>query len=128
MNRWVRHGIWLMNAAAVMLSLSICNAYAAQDASAVPDARSGLGQSCGGDADCATGLTCFQSGPPRYINYCTGEDRPVLHPFKKYGGPNVPAKTCNTASDCGLGDWTCHGICITTGGRRCTTNADCVGG
>ena len=71
MSRWVRNGLWIVGAAAVICGLSICSAYAAQDASDVPDVRSGQGQPCGSDADCATGLSCFQTGPPQYINYCT---------------------------------------------------------
>ena len=126
MSRLLGTGLWMASAAAVMLSLSICSAYAAQDASAVPDVRSGQGQPCGTDADCATGLTCFNNGR---INYCTGGPRPVYHAFTP-GGAGIPAQTCKTAADCGPGDWTCTriGLCVTTGEKRCSTNADCHGG
>jgi hypothetical protein len=124
MSSWVRYSISLMSIAAMILSLSICTAYAAQDASAVPDVRSKQGQPCGSDADCATGLTCFNNGR---INFCTGPP-PILHAFTP-GGSGIPAKTCNTASDCGPGDWHCsNGICGYTGEKRCSTNSDCHGG
>jgi hypothetical protein len=128
MSAWVRNGLWVVGAAAVMCILGICNAWAgasnAQTPSDVPDVRSRQGQPCGTDADCAAGLTCFNNGR---INYCTGGP-PQVYPNGE-GGPGLPAKTCQTASDCGPGDWTCGaGFCVTTGGRRCTSNADCVGG
>src|SRR6185437_6190703 len=73
MSTWLRNGPWILGAAAIMYGLSICNAFAAGNAKApsdVPDVRSGQGQPCGSDADCATGLTCFNNGR---INFCTGE-------------------------------------------------------
>jgi hypothetical protein len=124
MSSWVRYSISLMSIAAMILSLSIYSAYA-QDGSAVPDVRSKQGQPCGSDADCATGLTCFNNGR---INYCTGGPEPVYHAFTRVF-PRVPAKTCNTASDCGPGDWHCsNSICGYTGEKRCSTNSDCHGG
>lgn len=133
MSRWLRNALWIAGAAAVIYGLSICNAWAgadsAQSPSDAPVVRSGQGQPCGSDADCASGLSCFQSGSPKYINFCTSAARPVYRAFTP-GGSGSPAKTCKTASDCGPGDWTCTriGLCVTTGGRRCSTNADCVGG
>ena len=128
MSTWLRNGPWILGAAAIMYGLSICNAFAAGNAKApsdVPDVRSGQGQPCGSDADCATGLTCFNNGR---INFCTGE-RPHAYYNTGEAPPGIPAKACETASDCGPGDWTCsRGVCVTTGGRPYTTDADCVGG
>jgi len=129
MSTWLRNGLWILGAAALIYALSICNALAragnSQPPSDAPDVRSGQGQPCGSDADCATGLTCFNNGR---INFCTKGGPQLLYQNEGVV-PARPAKTCNTASDCGPGDWTCsRGVCGYTGEKLCSTNADCHGG
>jgi hypothetical protein len=73
------------------------------------------GSLCSDDAECAPGFSCFRTGAPWNIHYCTAPSPPLWTDMS--GGRAFPAKTCKTASDCGPGDWSCSGggVCQTTG-------------
>ncbi len=127
---WLPRGLLIVVTAVAFCVLGLCAALpgVASAQSGTPPERGKQGWPCADYTDCAPGFGCFKTGAPYYIAYCTVPPTGG-QPAGEPGGPGVPAKTCQTASDCGPGDWQCSaGICSYGGEKRCTSDADCQGG